>query len=401
MGKSSLIIVLGMSVIIAFFIIRLNANSTESVAETMNMFEKTHARLIANSGVEIYLEKFQWDRSLIDDCPISGNNLFNGTYIIDAVWDTDTYSSILRVTSISSFMGVPHTTIVEARANPLKSPGALVLSAETVAKDFNGKIPPGERKSEVTSSGIVANIVIDGVDHTLSGDTAFYYEVVDGDSIKKFDEVWGIAVNADTVAGAVETTINIFSETADVLGLDNEDTTVTASVGVVDENSTIGDDPDETWTSLAEKLIQNPDITITPSTIKGTSPWGTTDNPKITFINGEGELVKITQEAVDGTGPVSGCGILVISGDVEITANFEFTGLVIAFKQAELTQGDTTLTLDLAGTGTIIGSMIIAADYIYLETLNANFSILYSSDAINLVSGLLGSQRWQILSWWE
>ncbi len=149
MGKSSLIIVLGMSVIIAFFILRLNANSTESVAETMNMFEKTHARLIANSGVEIYLEKFQRDRSLIDDCPISGNNLFNGTYDIKAEWDSVAYS-VLRVTSISSFMKVPHTTIVEARANPLKSPGALVLSAETVAKDFNGKLPAGERNSEVT-----------------------------------------------------------------------------------------------------------------------------------------------------------------------------------------------------------------------------------------------------------
>ncbi|MCJ7552523.1 MAG: hypothetical protein MUO34_01450, partial [Ignavibacteriaceae bacterium] len=303
-----------------------------------------------------------------------------------------------QVKSIASFMGVDHTTIVEARANPLfKLPGALVLSAETVAKDFNGKIPSEDRKSEVTSSGILANIVIDGREHDLYGNL-----LVDEEGNLIGDEVWGIAVNADTVAGAVETTINIFSETADVLGLDNEDSDVIASVGVVDPDFIIGDDPNETWTSFAEKLIQNPDITITPSNINNTAPWGTIDNPKVTFINGEGELVKITQFASNGGGPVSGCGILVISGDVEITANFEFTGLVIAFKQAELTQQrDSTLTLDLAGTGTIIGSMIIASEYIYLETLNANFSILYSTAAINLVSGLLGSQRWQIISWWE
>jgi hypothetical protein len=56
MGKSSLILVLGISVIVAFFILKLNANSKENLAVTINMFEQTQARLIANSCVEIYLE---------------------------------------------------------------------------------------------------------------------------------------------------------------------------------------------------------------------------------------------------------------------------------------------------------------------------------------------------------
>ena len=51
MGKSSLIIVLGMSVIIGFFILMLNANSDENTMTTVNMFEQTHARLIANSAL--------------------------------------------------------------------------------------------------------------------------------------------------------------------------------------------------------------------------------------------------------------------------------------------------------------------------------------------------------------
>ncbi len=396
MGKSSLIIVLGMSIIIAFFILRLNANSTESVAGTVNMFEKTHARLIANSGVEVYLEKFYNNRSMIEDAgeitkefPIE--SLFNGTYKIYAFGSEEK----LQVTSIAKFMGVTHTTIAEARFDPFKaylSPGALVLSAETVEKDFNGSIPLGERNSRVASSGIVANIVIDGREHDLYGNL-----LVDEEGNIIGDAVLGIAVDEGNVEDAVEQTINIFS-VAEVLGEMGEDDEDGTSVGTVDPDFNIGDDPNETWSSYAEQLAQNPDIIITPSNIRGTAPWGTRDNPKVTFINGEGELVKITQEAVYGTGPVSGCGILVINGDVEITTNFEFVGLVIAYKQAELTQN---LTLDLAGTGTIIGSMVIAADYIYLETLNANFSILYSSQAINWVNSLLASQRWQILSWWE
>ena len=65
MGKSSLIIVMGMAGIFAFFVLRMNANSRENSSTTVNMFEQTQARLIANSGVEIYLEKLYDDNTLI------------------------------------------------------------------------------------------------------------------------------------------------------------------------------------------------------------------------------------------------------------------------------------------------------------------------------------------------
>ncbi len=132
MGKSSLIIVLGMSVIVAFFILKLNANSKESVSTTMNMFEKTQARLMANSGVEIFLEKIKHDRSLIDEGPFLGNNLFGGTYDVYIEGDND----LIQVTTVASFMGVSHTTVVEASAEllPLNyPPGAMYLSTGTVA----------------------------------------------------------------------------------------------------------------------------------------------------------------------------------------------------------------------------------------------------------------------------
>ena len=64
MGKGLLIISLGMSVIISFFILKLNANSKENLSTTINMFEQTQARLIANSGVELYLEKLKWDKTM-------------------------------------------------------------------------------------------------------------------------------------------------------------------------------------------------------------------------------------------------------------------------------------------------------------------------------------------------
>ena len=59
MGKGLLIIVLGMSVIASFMILKLNANSKQNLSTTIDMFEQTQARIIANSGVEIYLEKLK------------------------------------------------------------------------------------------------------------------------------------------------------------------------------------------------------------------------------------------------------------------------------------------------------------------------------------------------------
>ena len=66
MGKALLIIALGVSVIVSFFTLKLNSNSKENLSTTVNMFEQTQARLIANSGVEVYLERLKHDRTMID-----------------------------------------------------------------------------------------------------------------------------------------------------------------------------------------------------------------------------------------------------------------------------------------------------------------------------------------------
>ena len=81
MGKSSLIVVLGLGMIVSYFILKLNANSKENLSTTVNMFEQTQARLIANTGVEVYLEKLYSDPSLINTTS-STQSLFNGTYVV-------------------------------------------------------------------------------------------------------------------------------------------------------------------------------------------------------------------------------------------------------------------------------------------------------------------------------
>ena len=123
MGKGILIVVLGMSVIIGFFILKLNANSKENQSTTVNMFEQTQARLIANSGVEVYLEKLKADNTMLGNT-YTNNSLFGGTYDVNLSGP----DSAVLVRSTATFMGVTHTSIVKAQADKL--PGLLQLKCE-------------------------------------------------------------------------------------------------------------------------------------------------------------------------------------------------------------------------------------------------------------------------------
>ena len=69
MGKSSLIIVLGTMLLVSFLVLKLNGNSKENLSTTVDMFNQTQSRLIANTGVEVFLEKLyddhQFDQSYL------------------------------------------------------------------------------------------------------------------------------------------------------------------------------------------------------------------------------------------------------------------------------------------------------------------------------------------------
>jgi hypothetical protein len=153
----------------------------------------------------------------------------------------------------------------------------------------------------------------------------------------------------------------------------------TPSVGVV--GNTID------WAEYAQLLADNPDILIdTQDKIKTTNVWGTTSNPKVTFVNGD-ILINNSQAA-------SGCGILVVNGNLTINGGFDYKGMVIAFK-------DASIDIKLNGNGSIIGSLVVAGNQINVEVASGNFETLYSTEALNLIQSLLATKRFTILSWWE
>jgi hypothetical protein len=345
MGKGLIIIVLGMSVIISYFTIKLNSNSKENLSTTVDMFEQTQARLIANSGVEVFLEKLKQDRTMMNSS-FSNNSLFGGTYDIDISGP----ESLVKVTSTATFMGVQHTTVVEAAADkvPLHpAPGAMYLSAGTVA---------GLKKNAIGGS-----MEINGNDHDINGN------LIGGPAVP------GIAVDGVSQQTSVKDMIakNAIDQ---VLGSGG-----TPSVGVV--GNTIN------WSEYAQLLADNPDIVIdSQEKIKTTNVWGTTGQPKVTFINGD---IHINNSQAS-----SGCGILVVNGSLEINGGFDYIGMVIAFK-------DAAIDIKLNGNGSILGALIVAGTQINVNVASGNFETLYSTAALNLIQSLLVTKRFSILTWWE
>lgn len=129
MGKMALILTLGMSVIISFFVLRLNSNTREGLGTTINMFQNTQARLIANAGVEVYLEKMRQNKTLSGT--FTNNSFADGTYDI-YISGPDTN---LTIRSVANYMGVTHESIVKARRDPIKfptPPGSLYITASAM-----------------------------------------------------------------------------------------------------------------------------------------------------------------------------------------------------------------------------------------------------------------------------
>ena len=339
MGKAVLILALGMSVLISFFILKVNANSKENLSNTVNMFEQTQARLIANSAVEIYLEKLKWDKTMNNHTYLN-NELFGGSYDVTLSGP----DSLVTVTSTARFMNVSHTTIVEAQTDRLPVfpiPAAMYIASQNV--------------SNVKING---NITVSGYDHDI-----------DGNLKNNGNDLLGIAV--DNPADVPKVLANIGGHAT------VEGTGGTPSVNYV--TNAID------WEAYAEEVANNPDIVINTSTELLNYPnLGTTTDPKTTFINGD---IQISND-------LTGCGILVVNGNLKINDLFTYRGMIIAYK-------DSDIKTELNGEANVYGGMIIAGTTAQLWISNGTFDLFYSQEALQKIGQLLKTRRFNIVSWWE
>ncbi|NWF51019.1 MAG: hypothetical protein HXY49_10820 [Ignavibacteriaceae bacterium] len=337
MGKGILITSLGASLLVTFLVLKLNANSNLNLQTTLDKYLKTQARLIANSGVEIYLEQLRRNKSLTGN--FNDNQLFGGEYDINISGP----DSALIITSVADFQGVKHTTIVNARRDMLpfpSLPGAMYVTTNAI--------------TYVKMNG---NFSVSGYDHDINGN------LVAGTPLP------GISVDNKADSSAIR---NVLKGSADVDGKGGKPSIWTTNNNI-------------DWEALANEVIYGSDITINSSNdLKNYANLGTLSVPKATFINGNIQL----------NSNLSGAGILVVNGDIQINGSFSYLGIVIAYK-------DTKITTQLNGNGKVYGGMIIAGSEANLEISNGNFKCYYSTEALNNAKMNLKSSRFKIVHWWE
>ncbi|MCH8942368.1 MAG: hypothetical protein IIA48_08040 [Bacteroidetes bacterium] len=336
MGKLIIILSMGVSIIISILIISLNKNSEIGLQGTINSFVNTQTRLIANSGVEIYLEKIRRNKTLMGN--YLNNTLMNGNYDI-YIHGSD---SLLTIKSIGHFNGNSHTTIVKAKRDAIIVPdvnSALYVSSNNLNINLHG------------------NIDINGNDHDI-----------DGSEIPGFP-LPGIGV--DTQADSAYIIDNIKSKINNSI----QGAGGAPSVGVVQDTTN--------WLEISENFIFAADITLSSGTYSTGSVFGTKSEPLITYITGD----------VHFTGSAYGYGILIINGNLEMSGNFTFHGLVIAY-------GQSSVETKTTGNSGIIGAAIFVGNSIDMQA-TGNAKIYYSTQAIDNLKAKIKSSRFKILSWWE
>jgi hypothetical protein len=347
MGKSSLISVVGMSLIVSILVLKLNSNSMANLSSVVNMFDQYQARLIANTGIEIYLEKLYADTTLINTTS-QKNNLFHGNYFVKL----DGTIPQVRVTSTAEFNNVPHTSVAEAYLEPITFPD----------------LPAGMyiTSNALTSAKLTGDMDINGSNHNPDGTLK-----ADGKPA-----VFGIGVDSEDDKTSVFDNLN---KPDRVKGLVESEEIGYPSVEVTN----LGED----WAKIYQYLANSADQTFIGNIPSGTN-LGTLSNPKITLINADAsdsKSISISQ--------TTGAGIMVINGDVNFAGNFKYQGIIICYK-------NTILSFSTQGTNEIIGGLIVAGKLVEIKT-TGTMNIKYSADTIAAVKANLKSNGYKILSWYE
>ena len=336
MGRGIIIIVLGVSVITAFLILKLNANSKQGLKTTVDYYELTQARIIANSGVEIYLEKLRRNKTLTGT--FSNIGLMDGEYDLSITGP----DSLMTVTSTGHFGNTNHQVIVTARREAAIMPpvnGAMYISTDTLKVKLQG------------------NLEIDGNDRNID------------DSPGPEPAVAGIAVDdpADS-SYVVNELVPKISKSIEGLGGD-------PSVHTVIDNTD--------WDEVTQNLIFAQDTTIGDGTYGSGTVLGTFTDPIITYVNGN----------VHFSSTSSGSGIMIIDGDITMSGQFTYYGMIIVY-------GKSSIVTTFVGNGGIYGSMVLVGSTVDFKSTGTT-GIYYSSQAIINAQINLKSSRFEILTWWE
>ena len=332
MGRATIILIIGLSVIVSFLILSLNANSKEGLKTTVDHYENTQARLIANSGVEAFLEKMRRDKTLKGTH--NNNSLMDGYYDIDIAGP----DSLGIVTSVGHFGNTNHTTIVKVSREPVDMPpfaGALHIVSDVLGLKLNG------------------NLDIDGNDTNIDG------------SPGPEASLPGVAL--DDPADSAFFINNIKPKIAnDIEGLGGSPS-VYSDPNVVD------------WEAVMMNLIFSADQTVSTGTYSS-EHFGTPIAPQITHMYGDIHL----------SGTCEGDGIMVVNGNLTMSGQFTYRGIILVYDKSTI---DCQITGNggIYGATILVGSDVDLhatgnAEFFYSSEAINNAQLYLKSSTFKIVS---------------
>jgi hypothetical protein len=278
MGKQMLIIVLGISVIISILIMNLNANVHQGLDETLNFYNNTQARLIANSGIEIYLAKMRNDKNLKGT--FLNNQLLNGKYDVWIYGPDDD----LKLKSIATYDGYVHTSLATARRRPVQIPtvnSALYISTSNMILQLNG------------------NVDVNGNDFNMNGTPG---------------------------TGAPLPGVGLDTESDSTYFMNNVKPKITTGIYGYGGNPSVYSVNNTTnWLNITEDFIFSADTVLNTGNYSKGSQFGTASQPIITYCNGD-----------VGFSDASGYGVMIVNGNLNLSGNFNFYGIVIVYGQSTI-----------------------------------------------------------------
>jgi hypothetical protein len=278
MGNKVLITSLISLGLLISIILALRGSSTKISDKTIEAFNLTQAQYIANSGLNITLNKLRFNKSL------RGNFLNN--QLLDGYYD-------VSISGNDSVVVIVTSSYMNQRAK---------VAVTTIWDNIN--LPPINSAMGISSSNIDislrGNILISGIDKNPDG-TAGTSLPVSGISVENISDSIRIAsgipnnVKPNIIGSSPSPSISVNPNT-------------------------------QNYNELINQYIQSADIILPSGTYSSGTTLGTPEYPKITFISGDATFA----------GNASGAGILIVYGDMSCAGNFNFQGLVIVYGNTQI-----------------------------------------------------------------
>ena len=356
MGKMALIIVVGLSMTVGIVGYTLNRSKTGLVENVAGFAKYTNCRNIAHTGVNMMLRKLDRnDTSFVNPLQRGKTawlvaNVMSGLCSVSVRLANPAFLDTVLLTSKSHLMDTSYFMSLRLRRTPIPFPvigAAIGVRAQPAAVTLNG------------------NVTVDGRNYDSTGT-----------SLVGWGDVNGLALMDKTDSANVS-----IKGGADILGASGVDPNIVVDTTTTDPGPYMPD-----YIAAADYVFN------TPGVITGAQTFGTLTAPVIVVCNAGSD----TTFSIKFTGPVTGCGILAVNGNVNFSGGIDWTGLIIAYGQYNI------VSFSMSGNSSIVGGVLVAGVNDATLKLSGNRGkVDYSSSALNLAKYINKLQAYRVQWWYE